>query len=281
MPATHPYIPRVSVVFDFDRTLATDTIDALCAAWGIEREEWERDYRDPLGEHWDDIIQRAWALIECGRKRGDPLSYELFDRAAQQIELYPGVTELKRRLSEKAARIHEEIEVELVVLSSGFNEIIERTEVKQHFDKIWAGAFHFDENDEAVTIKRIISHPEKTLYLEALAKGLPIDTASAPDVDRPDIEPEDMHVPFDQMIYVGDGVSDLDSFGFVGGHGGLALAVNKSASFDHAGEQTKSERVENLAPPDFSTDAEMFRSLAYAVESAAARAAIRRMGREE
>ena len=46
MPATQPYIPRVSIVFDFDRTLATDTIDAFCATWGLERKEWQRQYCD-------------------------------------------------------------------------------------------------------------------------------------------------------------------------------------------------------------------------------------------
>ena len=281
MPATHPYIPRVTAVFDFDRTLASDTIDAMCAAWGLEREQWERDYSDPLGEHWDDIIKRGWALIECGRDRGDPLTLDFFERAAGKIELYPGVTDLKRRLSDKAKAFHEEIEVELVVLSSGFTEIIERTEVEQRFDTTWAGSFHYDENGEALTMKRIVSHPAKALYLEALAKGLDIDTANAPEVDRPDFKPENMHVPFDQLIYVGDGLSDLDSFDFVSSNGGLALAVSKSARFEQADEQTRSERVENLAPPDFSPDAELFRSLAFAVESAAARAALRSLGEGE
>ncbi len=281
MPATHPYIPRVAAVFDFDRTLASDTIDAVCAAWGIEREEWEQRYSDPLGEHWDDITRRGWALIQCGRDRGDPLTLDFFERAAGEIEIYPGVTDLRGRLSEKARAFDDNIEVELIVLSSGFTEIIERSEVEEHFDRTWAGSFHFDENGEALTMKRIVSHPAKALYLEALAKGLDIDTANAPEVGQPNFDPEDMHVPFDQLIYVGDGLSDLDSFEFVTSHGGLALAVSKSAKFKHADKQTQGERVENLAAPDFSEGAELLRSLEFAIESAAARIALRSLGEGE
>lgn len=134
---------------------------------------------------------------------------------------------------------------------------------------------------EALSIKRIISHPVKALYLEAYARGMDIDTANAPDVDRPDAGPDDMHVPFDQLVYVGDGLSDLDSFDFVTNRGGLALAVSKSASFKYVDEQTAGERVENLAEPDYSEDAELYRSLRHAVTSCAARAALRRLGKDQ
>lgn len=135
MTATNPYVPRVSIVFDFDRTLATDTIDAICAAWGMTREEWETRYCDPLGEHWDEIIRRGWALIQCGRDQGSPISRDFFEKAAEHVELYPGVAGLKRRLQEVATGVDEELEVELVVLSSGFIEMIERTGVEETFDR--------------------------------------------------------------------------------------------------------------------------------------------------
>ena len=278
MPATHPFVPRVSVIFDFDRTLATDTVEALCCAWGISREEWEKRYLEPLGNGWDSIIQRCWALIECGRDLGQPLSRDLFDKAAGEIELYPDVTYLKQRLTRAAQEIEEGLEVELAVLSSGFIEIIERTPVAEVFDLVWAGSFHFDEDGCAQHVKRIIGHAEKALYIESYAKGLDLESASEPQTDSPDFDPQDMYVPFDQVIYVGDGVSDLQAFGFVAAHGGLALAVNKSATFEHVKEQTAGQRVENLAPPDYRPDAEMFRSLCHAVRSAASRAALRRLG---
>lgn len=282
MPATHPYIPKVAVIFDFDRTLATDTIDALCAAWGLAREEWENQYCQSLGEGWDGILKRGQALIECGRDRKEPLCDAFFGRAAEKIDIYSGVEQLRERLVETAREILDEVELELVVLSSGYVDLIKRTPVFEHFDRVWAGDFHSDEETgEAITVKRILGHPEKALYIESYAKGLDLDAANTPQTEAPDFNPEDMRVPYDQIIYVGDGLSDLPSFEFVGNRGGLALAVSKGKKFEQAAEQTEGERVENLAPPDYSSGSELLRSLQHAVRSAASRAALRKLGQDE
>ena len=282
MPATHPYIPRVSVIFDFDRTLASDTIDALCAAWGLERKEWEQRYCDPLGDGWDGILKRGHALIQCGRDRGEPISDAFFQKAVEHITIYPGLGRMREQLEETARSVLAEMEVELVVLSSGYIEVIERTAVADCFDRLWAGDFHSDEETgEAVAVKRIIGHPEKALYIESYAKGLDLDTANTPQTQTPKYDPDYMRVPFDQIIYVGDGLSDLSSFEFVSSRGGLALAVNKGNDFEEAESQTQGERVENLAPPDYTPGSELMQSLTHAVRSAASRAALRKMGQGE
>ncbi len=276
MPATHPYIPRIACIFDFDRTLASDTIDGLCAEWGISRQEWEDRYEQPLGDNWDGILKRGQACIDCGEERGTPLTRAFFTRAARHLQLYDGVGQLRDKLNAAVSEILDEAEVELIVLSSGFSEMIEDTMIDTWFDKTWAGSFHFGEDGIARGMKRIIGHPEKALYIEAYAKGLDLDSANEPKTDDPDFLEEDMHVPFDQLIYVGDGASDLDSFGFVTNHGGLAIAIDRSASFQHVDQQTKDERVDNVASPDYSDGSELLETLCHAVRSAASRAAMRK-----
>ena len=282
MPATHPYIPKVAIIFDFDRTLASDSIDALCAAWGLDRAKWENDYCEPLGEGWDGILKRGHALIRCGHERGEPLSEALFEKAAKKIKIYEGVDTLRARLEEAVRDVSQEIEIELVVLSSGYVDLIKRTPVTDFFDRVWAGDFHSDEaTGEALAVKRIIGHPEKSQYIESYAKGLNLDAANTPQTKAPEFDEKDMRVPYDQIIYVGDGLSDLASFEFIGKRGGLAIAVSKSEEFEQAADQTEGERVENLAPPDYSTGSELFSSLQLAVQSAASRAALRKLGRGE
>jgi phosphoglycolate phosphatase-like HAD superfamily hydrolase len=275
LASTHPYIPRISLVFDFDKTLASDTIDAMCAAWGMSREEWEEQYHAPLGDNWDGILKRSHALIACGRDRDDPLTENFFDRAAEHIELYDGVLDLKKHLSEVGKQIVPDIEVELVVLSSGYIDIVERTRVNDVFDRSWAGEFHFADG-KAVCLKRMIAHPTKARYLEAHAKGLDIGAANSPRVDDPDFDEMDMHVPLDQMVYIGDGLSDLEAFGFLTNNGGQAIAIDESARFDHADQQTADERVDNLASPTYAEGSELLESLRHAARSAASRAALRK-----
>lgn len=286
MPATHPYIPRIAFIFDFDKTLASDTIDGMCAVWGLSREEWEERFHDPLGDNWDGILKRGLACIHAGRELGQPLTRDFFDRAARELTLYDGVRELPGRLREAASELLPDAEVEMVVLSSGYIEMIERTDVDQLFDKTWAGGFHFDENGEAVWMKRLLGHPEKARYIEAYAKGLDLDTANEPRVDDPGFSEMDMRVPFDQLAYIGDGLSDLEAFGFVTNHGGLAIAIDKSAQsgsgdFDYSDQQTTDERVDNLASPDFSEGTPLLESLCNAARSAASRAAIRKFSEGE
>jgi len=76
-------------------------------------------------------------------------------------------------------------------------------------------------------MKRIIRHSEKTLYLEAIANDLSVDGANAPEAAGRDVDEHDRHVPYDQMVYIGDGASDLHAFGFITKTGGLSVAVQR------------------------------------------------------
>ena len=281
MPATRPYIPRIALAFDFDRTLAADSIDAVLAVYGVERAAWESDVAAPLGEGWDDIVRRGQALIELGRARGRPLDLDVLGEAARGLRLYDGVLEMPDRLRAVARAIHEPTEVEFVVLSSGYAEIIGATRIEAAFDRTLASTFHFDGEGRAVCVKRVVTHPEKALYLEAIGKGTDVGGANAPLAAGRDVDEHDRHVPFDQMIYVGDGASDLQAFGFLEGAGGLAVAIDKDEVFDDADLQLRSQRVEDLAPPDYSEGGELIEALSHAVRACASRVALRALGRGE
>ena len=280
MPSTRPYIPRLTLVFDFDKTLAGSTIDAIVAQFDMERAEWEERFVDPLGGDWDDIIKRGQALIDAGRAIGRPLTLDLLHAAAEQVPHFDGVLEMPHKLREAAREIHEPAEVEFIVLSSGYAEVIQPTEIAQKFDRVFASGFHF-EDGEAVCIKRIIDHPEKALYLDAIGKSADIGGANAPWMAGRPLDEHERHVLFDQMVYVGDGASDLQAFGFLEGEGGIALAIAKDAEWEHGDQQLPSQRVENVARPDYSEGSELLDSLRHAVKACAARVALRALSRGE
>ncbi|MCK0168285.1 hypothetical protein MWU52_12030 [Jannaschia sp. S6380] len=279
MSATNPYIPRILLAFDFDRTLATDSVDAICAAYGIERSAWERDYEEALGDGWDDIIRRGQGLLNLGQNRGRPLGPDMIAEAAKHLRLYDGVEAMPDLLRAAATEIDPEIEVEFVVLSSGFDEIIAESGIGRVFDRILAGGWH--EVDGVFTcVKRIIDHPEKALYLEALGKGADVDGSNGPERAGDAVDKADMHCPFDQMIYLGDGASDLQAFGFLTRAGGLAIAIDEDDVFE-APEQTETQRVETLAPPDYSEGGKLLEVLRHGVRAGAHRIAMRKAGRDQ
>ena len=90
-----------------------------------------------------------------------------------------------------------------------------------------------------------------------------------------------MHVLFDQMIYVGDGDSDLQAFGFLEDKGGLSIAIRQGSDFDAESEQSASQQVENLAPPSYAEGSELLASLDLAVRACAARIALREKSQHE
>ena len=278
MKTNRPHIPRILIAFDFDRTLATDSVDAICGVYGIERSEWERDYEEALGKNWDGIIRRGQALIHLGRDKGRPLSKAVCAEAARDhLDLFPGVLDMPDRLRAAAAEVADGITLEFIVLSSGYDELIAATPIADAFDRILASGFESDGNDDLFCVKRIIGHPEKALYLEALGKGADVDGSNGPERAGNPVAPDDMHCPFDQMIYLGDGASDLQAFGFLHGHGGLTIAVAAGGGFD-PGELTDAQRVDAAPPPDYSPGEPLMEALEHAVRACAHRIALRAVG---
>jgi len=227
-PSTRAYVPRICLVFDFDKTLASSSVNAILGAIGLERDDWMARFQDPLGEGWDPLLKRGEALIRAGEAVGRPLTPDL----------------------------------------------IEATAVAGVFDRILAGAFHFEEG-QATRVKRVVTHPEKALYLRALGEGLGPGQANAPGTSGAIVAEHEMHCPFDQMIYVGDGASDLQAFGFLEQAGGLTVGIKKDGAFSAAADQSADQRVENLAPPDYSPGSELLDSLVGAAQSCAGRVALR------
>ena len=280
---TRPFIPRISLVFDFALTLATHSLDAITDCWGMSKEEWKERFDEPLGTGWDEILRHGRALIDAGDAMGKPMSSDLLREAAGHVSLFEGVLDMPDRLRAVARDVHEGLEVEFVVLSSGFAELIAATPIADAFDRVYCSTYHFaergpdGEHGRAVCMKRMVAHAEKALYLEAHAKGLSVDDANGPEHAGRPVAPEDMHVPFEQMIYCGDGESDLQAFGFIEAEGGCAVAVAGDGTFAPE-NQTRAQRVENIAPPDYSAGGELMRTLEHAVRAAASVAAMRALG---
>src|SRR5947207_2162139 len=76
------------------------------------------------------------------------------------------------------------------------------------------------------TIKRAVTFTEKTRFLFEIQKGItPQQTAKDPYLVNKDVPATDRRVPFSNMIYVGDGLTDIPCFSLIGHNRGRAFAV--------------------------------------------------------
>ena len=129
----------------------------------------------------------------------------------------------------------------------------------------------------------MITYSEKVRYVIQMAKGLGAEGDNEPANVYRDVPEEDWHVPYDQIIYVGDGASDMPVFELLYEHGGMGLGVvEKSAEQWDALEKADADRrVQNLAPADYSEGSELMESLRLSVESICKLIALRKLGKGE
>lgn len=281
------FVNRIAVCFDFDRTLSEGSFEKLLARLGVDDDQrWRSERLEPLiKQHgWDEILAKGWLLADLAEARGEAITRDLVHEVGRSLEPFQGVADILPALRRLGAEASEGAEVELYVVSSGFVDIICHSTIADLFDDIWGSSLHFGDDGRLQAVKRSLIHSEKARYLLALAKGLDIAGANEPQDVHRGKPAEEWHVPVDQMIYVGDGGSDLDAFNLLHDRGGIAIAVNASEhgepwqARDHMFDGA---RVENLAPPDFREGTEMHRTLSLAVEIVAKKVAIRRMARGE
>jgi phosphoserine phosphatase len=284
--ATRGFHNRLAVVFDFDRTLSSGTVDALLERIGVaDSAAWREQQLQPMiDDGWDEILAKAWLLTRTAEEHDVRITEQLIKEVGSSLECYPGVEETLRQLRQIGTEESGGAQVEIYVLSSGFVDMITASPVADLVDQIWGSSLHWNDEGELKGVKRTVIHSEKSRYLRALVKGLEIAGANEPQDVQRHMTPSELHVPLDQMIYVGDGASDVDAFELLQQHGGIPLAVDHSGrgrewgAADHMFDEA---RVENLAPPDFTDGSEMRQSLVFAVKSIANKVALRRLGQSE
>lgn len=284
--ATVPFHNRLALVFDFDETLAPDTFSALLNHCQIDADRFENEKVKPLTDSgWDKKLARFHCLIEESRSRDDlTITKETFVEVGQQLELYPGAEKMFERVRSWAHDVVPDVEVEFYMLTAGMLEIPRATSIASEFRVMWGGELHFAENGELSFVKRTVSYPDKIRYLLKLCKGLDIDHPKITDDVYRYVPEDEWHLPLSQLIYVGDGDSDMPAFAYLKEHSGLAIGVyqaDSAAGWEGHADMHDGRRVQNLAASTFEKDSELMTSLKLAVESVTKQIALRRLSQNK
>ncbi len=284
--ATESSHSRMALIFDFDLTLAPGTLDTLVRRCGADPETWKRDHVEPLRERgWDEILAKTYALVRLSRSGDVRITQDLVEEVGRNLHPYGGVPDMFEFLRRTAREVMQDVSLEFYVVSSGLYDVIAATRIARELDGLWGTKLHFDDRTGELDFPMLtVTHPEKVRYILALCKGLDPMGPNAPAHVYQDVPSDKWHVPLDQVIYAGDGSSDMAVFRFLHDRGGFALGVYKSdQAKDWRGmEQVDPQRrVQNLAPTDYREGSELMRSLTLAVESIARKIALRQLSRGE
>lgn len=271
--ATKPVSNRIAVVFDFDDTLVPDTVDALLESCGIDAAQFRQEQIRPLiDQGWDKIMARFYALIEESQRQNHKITRDYLAQLGQNLLPFDGVPDLFDRLRHCAHDLNPKVEIEFYLITCGMVEIARNTCIAPYFKAMWGCEFHYNAQGGITFLKKIVTHTEKTRYLFQLARGIEQfdgDADGQTFVYR-DIPADQLHIPLTQVIYVGDGASDIPCFSILNQEQGTAIGVYKERTPQEWSQEaniTQGQRVVNLAEADYSENSELLRSLILAVES--------------
>ena len=279
---TEIFRPRMALVFDFDKTLGPDTFSAVLEHLDLDPEKVHKEELEPLqDEGWEFTLARGYYYTRLASE--GKLNRSTLEDVGKSLKPYPGVKELFGRIREIVKQANDKVSVEFYLLTAGFATVPQATSIAGEFDKIFSGALSFDQEGRPIFVKRIVTHPEKVRYLYQIAKGFDERRANPEDAFA-DIPDEDWHLPLDQMIYLGDGVSDIPAFRALTEAGGIALAVHskkKDKEWEAGSDLATQPKVENIARNDYREESELYRSLVYAVRSIVNLISLREMAQGE
>ncbi|HUH40402.1 MAG TPA: haloacid dehalogenase-like hydrolase, partial [Castellaniella sp.] len=237
-----------------------------------------KDKVGPLLEQqdWDPVPAYLYRMIELsGGGQHGAITRDRLQDWGTRLPLHDGVETLFERLRARLHKAHPQVQLEFYLISSGIGDVLRRTPIASHFTDIWASEFTYDDQGAIAFPRRIVSFTDKTRYLFHIQKGIfgPESRNKPFEVNRK-VDADKLRVPFEQMIFVGDGYTDIPCFSLIRRSGGVAFGVwdpRHREKRSRAWGFIQEGRVSNLNQARFDEDAELYQWLEEAVESLAAK----------
>ena len=244
----------IAILYDFDKTLSPRDMEeySLIPSLGYETSGafWSEVTQLSKKNMMDPISAYLYLLQKKYEDEGKPLRREEFE--GKSLELFPGVTTWFQRINEYGKE--KGLDVEHYIISSGMSEVIEACPIAKEFKKIYACRYYYDEKGEARWPARIVNYTTKTQYVFRINKGV-LDESNDNGLNEY-VDPKERRVPFERMIYIADGYTDVPCMRLVKQYGGKSIAVYDSND-EVAKTLIKDGRVNFMAKADYTQGSRM------------------------
>jgi len=246
----------VAIVYDFDGTLAKGNIQeySFIPALNMNKNSFWKEVRDiSINNNSDSILSYMFLMLKRAKEKGISVKKEDFRKYSNNVEFYEGVDTWFSRMTEYAK--NEGLNLSHYIVSSGVKEMIEGTTIAKDFKRIYACSYMYDENGNAVFPASAVNYTNKTQFLFRINKGI-FDIYDE-SVNDPMLESE-RSVPFPNMIYIGDGETDVPCMKIVKMFGGKSISVYDTISKKEIGDKLlKGGRVNYIAESDYTENSKL------------------------
>ena len=248
--------PIIALMYDFDKTLCTTDMQAytFIPNLGMSANEFWAKASDLAEKHkMDRILAYMYLMLDEAHIHRKPIRRSDFVALGKDLELYPGVAEWFSRINRFGKE--QGVTIKHYIISSGLREIIEGSSIYKEFDDVFAGEFLYDENGVACWPKNVVNYTTKTQFLFRINKGV-LEISNDDDLNRFTPE-EDRPVPFRNMIYIGDGLTDVPCMKLVKVNGGCSIAVYQKGKQAKVKDLILDQRVNFIEPADYSEGSQL------------------------
>lgn len=248
--------PVVAICYDFDKTLSPDDMQAqgYIQSVGYEVESFWKESNELAEENdMDHNLAYMFTMIQKAHGKFVFNKKALMDFGAK-VQLFPGVENWFKRIKEYAEI--KGVIVEHYIISSGLKEIIEGTKVATEFEKIYASSFYYDKDGVAQWPAQVINYTSKTQFLFRIEKG----TLDVNDFGVNDcFAPENIRIPFRNIIYIGDSDTDIPCMKLVNSYSGHSIGVYNPETKDKRKvyKMMEDNRIKYYAPADYMENSEL------------------------
>ena len=246
--------PIVAILYDFDKTLSTTDMqnyDFIPNLGMTPDEFWGETGKLSAKYEVERILSYMYCMIKFAKEKGIKMTKEYLRECGRNIKFFPGVLTWFKRINEYADE--KGIKVEHYLVSSGTKEIVEGCAIYNEFTQVYGCEFLYDENGEACWPKMAINFTQKTQFFFRVAKGAvkPTDDAG---VNEKSV---DHRVDYKNIIYIGDGMTDIPSMTLVKKNGGHSIAIHPKDDKDVVQQIYNDNRCDFIVEADYTVNSAM------------------------
>lgn len=244
---------KVAIAYDFDGTLAKGNIqeNSYLPDIGIEKAVFWKEVGAFAKKHeMDEILAYMRLLLMKADESGVKYSRKEIAKHGKSVKYFTGVKSFFGIINTYAKK--KNIILEHYIISSGTKEMIEKTSIAKEFKQIYASSFQYDQNDIPVWPAIAVNYTTKTQFLFRINKGIE-NTWDNKEINK-FTSRKQRYIPFENIIYIGDGDTDIPAMRVVKANGGNSIAVyplTNEKNKRKAHKLLKEERADYCVPADY------------------------------
>ena len=263
----------IALVYDFDGTLIPKTMQEYTIIPRLKLNSdkfWSQIIKEANDTEGEIMMIYMRQLITHAESMNINITKEEFKLMASKIKYFKGVETWFDNINQYIKSKHQKIKVAHYVISAGHHEILESTSIRHKLTNVFGSQYYFDNKGRATFPKNVVTDTAKTQFLFRINKGKEKVSDSInshmPEHKRP--------IPFENMIYIGDGLTDVPSMALIKKQNGHAVSVYPKDSKEQkkvSADLLSAKRVDFIAEANYTKSSILYKRICLLIDMISAR----------